>query len=54
VTERPEVTVQVRGARNHGRREARTLAEMIGHFAGYEDYQRRANRDIPVVVLERQ
>jgi hypothetical protein len=27
---------------------------MIGRFAGYEDYQRKANREIPVVVLERQ
>ena len=27
---------------------------MIGRFAGYEDYQRKANRELPVVVLERQ
>jgi F420H(2)-dependent quinone reductase len=28
--------------------------EVIGRFADYEDYQRKANREIPVVVLERQ
>jgi hypothetical protein len=27
---------------------------MLRRFAGYEEYQRNANREIPVVVLERQ
>jgi F420H(2)-dependent quinone reductase len=27
--------------------------EMIGRWPAYEEYQRKANREIPVVVLER-
>lgn len=61
LTERREVTVQVRGDRFTARARNATAdekpelwQEMIGRFAGYEDYQRKANREIPVVVLERQ
>jgi len=61
LTERPEVTVQVRGDRFTAHARTATAdekpelwQEMIGRFAGYEDYQRKANREIPVVVLERQ
>jgi hypothetical protein len=27
---------------------------MVGHWPAYEDYQARTDRDIPVVVLERE
>jgi deazaflavin-dependent oxidoreductase (nitroreductase family) len=61
LTERPEVTVQVRGDRFTARARTATAdekpelwQEMISRFAGYEDYQRKANREFPVVVLERQ
>ena len=58
--ERPEVDVQVLGDRFRAR--ARTATpeekpaawrEMVGHWPAYEDYQRRTEREIPVVVLER-
>ena len=55
------MTVQVRGDRFTARARTATAdekpelwQEMIRRFAGYEDYQRKANREIPVVVLERQ
>lgn len=58
-TERPDVTVQVRGDRFTARARTATAdekpelwLEMLGRFAGYEDYRRKANREIPVVVLE--
>jgi deazaflavin-dependent oxidoreductase (nitroreductase family) len=61
LTERPEVTVQIRGDRFTARARTATAdekpelwQEMIGRFAGYEGYQRKANRELPVVVLERQ
>jgi deazaflavin-dependent oxidoreductase (nitroreductase family) len=60
LTANPEVTVQVRGDRftAHARiatpdEKPELWQEMIRRFAGYEDYQRTANREIPVVVLER-
>jgi deazaflavin-dependent oxidoreductase (nitroreductase family) len=58
--ERPEVGVQVLGDRFRAR--ARTATpeekpaawrEMVGHWPAYDDYQRRTEREIPVVVLER-
>ena len=27
--------------------------EMVGHWPDYDEYQRRTDREIPVVVLER-
>src|SRR5262249_30899086 len=60
LTEHPEVTVQIRGDRFTARARTATAderpelwQEMVGRFAGYEDYQRKANREISVVVLER-
>ena len=61
LSEQPEVEVQVMG--NRFRARARTAteqekpamwAEMTGHWARYEEYQRGTERVIPVVVLERQ
>jgi len=61
LTEHHEVTVQVRGDRFTARARTATAdekpelwQEMLGRFAGYEDYQRTAKRELPVVVLERQ
>jgi deazaflavin-dependent oxidoreductase (nitroreductase family) len=57
----PEVTVQVRGDRF--RASARTAAAdekpelwklMTERWPAYDDYQLKTNRDIPVVVLERE
>ncbi len=59
--EHPEVTVQVRGDRFKAR--ARTAnpeekpelwAIMTGQWPAYDKYQQKTDRDIPVVVLERQ
>jgi deazaflavin-dependent oxidoreductase (nitroreductase family) len=56
----PEVEVQVLDDRFRAR--ARTATpeekpemwrEMVGHWPAYDDYQRRTEREIPVVVLER-
>jgi deazaflavin-dependent oxidoreductase (nitroreductase family) len=56
----PEVAVQVLGDRFRAR--ARTATpeekpamwrEMTSHWPDYDDYQRRTDRAIPVVVLER-
>ena len=56
----PEVEVQVLGDRFRAR--ARTATpdekpemwrEMTSHWPAYDSYQRRTDRDIPVVVLER-
>jgi deazaflavin-dependent oxidoreductase (nitroreductase family) len=56
----PEVEVQVLGDRFRAR--ARDAApeerpemwrEMTSHWPAYDDYQRRTDREIPVVVLER-
>jgi deazaflavin-dependent oxidoreductase (nitroreductase family) len=58
--EQPEVEVQVLDERFPAR--ARTAApdekpelwqQMVEHWPDYEAYQRRADREIPVVVLER-
>jgi deazaflavin-dependent oxidoreductase (nitroreductase family) len=60
ISELPEVEVQVLGDRFHAR--ARTATpdekpamwqEMTGHWPDYDAYQRRTEREIPVVVLER-
>jgi deazaflavin-dependent oxidoreductase (nitroreductase family) len=60
IGERPEVEVQVLADRFKAR--ARTATpeekpamwqEMVGHWPAYDDYQRRTDREIPVVVLER-
>ncbi len=56
----PEVVVQVLDDRFRAR--ARTATpeekpemwrEMTGHWPAYDDYQRKTDREIPVVVLER-
>ena len=58
--EQPEVDVQVLGDRFRAR--ARTASdeekpemwrEMTGQWPAYDDYQRKTDRAIPVVVLER-
>jgi deazaflavin-dependent oxidoreductase (nitroreductase family) len=60
LSEQPEIEVQVLADRFRAR--ARLAApeekpamwrEMVGHWPRYDDYQRRAEREIPVVVLER-
>jgi deazaflavin-dependent oxidoreductase (nitroreductase family) len=57
----PEVIVQVRGdqfkarARTAGRQEKPGLWRMMTErWPPYDEYQRKTNRDIPVVVLERE
>jgi deazaflavin-dependent oxidoreductase (nitroreductase family) len=61
LSEEPEVDVQVGDERFRAR--ARTAAdeekpelwrEMISHWPAYDEYQRKTDRDIPVVVLERE
>jgi deazaflavin-dependent oxidoreductase (nitroreductase family) len=56
----PEVEVQVLAERFSARARVATAEEkpamweeMVGHWPPYEDYQRRTDREIPVVVLER-
>jgi deazaflavin-dependent oxidoreductase (nitroreductase family) len=60
LNEQAEVEVQVLGDRFKAR--ARTATpeekpamwqEMVRHWPPYDDYQRRTDREIPVVVLER-
>ena len=58
--ERPEVEVQVLADRFKARARTATAeekpamwAEMVGHWPDYDEYQRRTDREIPVVVLER-
>ena len=60
LNEQPEVEVQVLGdrfkarARTATREEKRAMwQEMVRHWPPYDDYQRRTDREIPVVVLER-
>ena len=55
----PDTTVQVgsRHERVHARvataeERPRLWALMVGVYGGYEDYQRRTEREIPLVVLE--
>jgi deazaflavin-dependent oxidoreductase (nitroreductase family) len=57
----PEVTVQVRGDRFTAHAHTATAEEkpelwrmMTERWPAYEEYQRKTNREIPVVVLERQ
>jgi deazaflavin-dependent oxidoreductase (nitroreductase family) len=61
LSEEPEVDVQVGDERFRAR--ARTATdeekpelwrEMIRHWPAYDEYQRKTDRDIPVVVLERE
>jgi deazaflavin-dependent oxidoreductase (nitroreductase family) len=58
--DKPEVDVQVRGDRFHARartatddEKPRLWSEMVGHWPAYDEYQRKTDREIPVVVLER-
>jgi deazaflavin-dependent oxidoreductase (nitroreductase family) len=60
LSEDPEVEVQVGGDRFHAH--ARTATpeekpevwrEMVRHWPAYDEYQRKTDREIPVVVLER-
>jgi deazaflavin-dependent oxidoreductase (nitroreductase family) len=60
LSERPEVEVQVRGDRYRARARTATAeekpamwSEMTGQWPAYDDYQRKTDREIPVVVLER-
>jgi deazaflavin-dependent oxidoreductase (nitroreductase family) len=57
----PEVEVQVRGDRFKARARAATPAEkpdlwqlMVSVWPDYDEYQKRTDRQIPVVILERQ
>ena len=59
--EHPDVEIQVWGERFPARARTATADEkpplwheMVGHWPAYADYQRKTDRDIPVVVLERQ
>ena len=61
LSEDPEVTVQVRGDRFKARARTATAEEkpelwqtMTERWPAYEEYQRKTERDIPVVVLERE
>ena len=56
----PEVEVQVLGDRFRARARTATAEEkpemwreMTNHWPAYDSYQRKTDRDIPVVVLER-
>jgi len=56
----PDVEVQVRDERFRARARDATpeekpamWAEMVRHWPAYDDYQRKTQREIPVVVLER-
>ena len=60
LSEQPEVDVQVLDDRFKARARTATAEEkpamwqeMIGLWPPYDDYQRRTDREIPVVVLER-
>lgn len=59
--ENPSVEVQVWGDRFRARARDATPQEkpemwkqMVGHWPAYEDYQQKTDREIPVVVLERE
>jgi deazaflavin-dependent oxidoreductase (nitroreductase family) len=61
LTDQPEVTVQVRGDRfkAHARdaspdEKPELWAIMTGQWPAYDEYQLKTDREIPVVVLERQ
>jgi deazaflavin-dependent oxidoreductase (nitroreductase family) len=58
--ERPEVQVQVMDEVFTARARTATSEEkpelwrqMVGHWPDYDDYQRKTDREIPVVILER-
>ena len=60
LSDRPEVEVQVLADRFKARARTATAEEkpamwreMVGHWPDYDQYQRRTEREIPVVVLER-
>ena len=60
LAEQPEVDVQVLGDRFKARARDATpeekpamWQEMVRHWPPYDDYQKRTDREIPVVVLER-
>ena len=60
IGEQPEVEVQVLADRFKARARTATAEEkpamwqeMVGHWPDYDAYQRRTDREIPVVVLER-
>jgi deazaflavin-dependent oxidoreductase (nitroreductase family) len=61
LSDAPEVTVQVRGDRFKARARTATGEEkpdlwtmMTARWPAYDEYQLKTNRDIPVVVLERE
>ena len=56
----PEVEVQIKADRFRATARTATAAErpevwrtMAGYWPAYDDYQRKTEREIPVVVLER-
>jgi deazaflavin-dependent oxidoreductase (nitroreductase family) len=58
--EQPEVEVQVKGDRFKARARTASADEkpelwktMVGQWPAYDDYQKKTDREIPVVVLER-
>ena len=60
LVEQPEVEVQIRGDRFPARARTATgeertelWAEMLKHWAPYDEYQTKTDRQIPVVVLDR-
>jgi deazaflavin-dependent oxidoreductase (nitroreductase family) len=60
LVEHPAVTLQVRGERFKAHARDATPEEqpelwkiMTSHWPAYDDYQRKTDREIPVVVLER-
>jgi deazaflavin-dependent oxidoreductase (nitroreductase family) len=60
LVEQPEVEVQVRDDRFRARARTATgeertelWAEMLKHWAPYDEYQTKTDREIPVVVLDR-
>jgi deazaflavin-dependent oxidoreductase (nitroreductase family) len=60
LSENPEVEVQVLDDRFRARARTATAEEkpelweqMVGHWPDYDEYQRRTDREIPVVILER-
>jgi deazaflavin-dependent oxidoreductase (nitroreductase family) len=59
ITTHPEVAVQVGAKRFRARARTATAAErsklwdqMVGIYPPYEDYQKRTEREIPIVILE--
>ena len=55
----PEVTVEVGGRKTHvratearGEEKARLWQRLVRMYPSYEDYQKRTDREIPVVILE--